>query len=343
MRRFSSFIVFGFAISFGAILFADRAAAQGWGYGPVVVFDERDGRGRSQGFDEGVFLNNRGQLGTIGNDRATSVHVSAGYRVRFCENEGTGNGAGRCEEFGEGNFNLRYPRSASYIRVTGRFGGGSGGGWGGGGGLGRQGVTVYDDRDFKGRSQNFGPGRYLNSRGQLGAIRNDEASSVVVQRGYRVRFCESEGSGNGEGKCDEYGEGRYNLRLNDEASYIEVRRSGGWGGGPPVWGGGGDEGWGSGNPGPGFNAVVTVYSERNQRGDRQTFGVGTFRNDRNQLGNIKNDDATSISVPRGMRARVCSDDGNAWGGGRCDEYGPGNYNLRVNDEMSFITVWWTGY
>ncbi len=338
MKHLRGLTIYALVLLGCTFFFAGKAMGQMWGYGPVVVFADRDGRGNSQGFDEGDYLNNRGQLGSLGNDRASSVNVSYGYRVRFCENEGSGRGAGRCEEFGEGNFNLRYPRTASYIQVRRQ---GSGGGWGSGGGLGRQGVTVYDDRDFRGRSQNFGPGRYLNNRGQLGAIRNDEASSVVVQRGYRVRFCESEGNGNGEGKCDEYGEGRYNIRLNDEASYIEVRRTGGWGGGPPIWDGGDDSGYPG--PDPGFNQVVTVYSEKNQRSDRQTYGPGTYRNDLGQLGNIKNDDATSIMVPRGLRARVCENDGSRWGGGRCDEYGPGSYNLRVNDTMSFITVWRTGY
>lgn len=333
-----SFGVFICIAVLSAIAFVGPANAQTWGYGPVVVFEDRDGRGRSQGFDEGEYLNNRNQLGSIGNDRATSVHVSDGYRVRLCENEGRGNGGGRCEEFGPGNYNLRYPRTASYIRVIGRYG--TGGGWGGGGGIGRAGVTVYDDRDYRGRSQRFGPGRYSNNRGQLGAIRNDEASSVVVDRGYRVRFCENEGTGFGGGRCDEYGEGRYNIGLNDEASYIEVRRTGTWGGGPPIWGGD-DPGYGGGDPG--FSGTVSVYSERNQRGDRQTFGIGTYRNDLRQLGNIKNDDATSIEVPRGMRVRVCDNDGSPWGGGRCDEYGPGRFNLRSNDSMSYLTVWRTGW
>jgi hypothetical protein len=128
-------------------------------------------------------------------------------------------------------------------------------GWGGGNssnvpGLGKAGVTVYDDRNFRGTSQTFGVGRYLNNAGQFGALRNDEASSVMVLNGYKVRFCEGEGDGNGSGKCDEYGAGRYNLRLNDEASYIEVTRAyggGNWGNndGGGYWGNNSSSGsWG---------------------------------------------------------------------------------------------------
>lgn len=97
---------------------------------------------------------------------------------------------------------------------------------------GRQGVTVYADRDYRGTSQSFGVGRFLNAGGQLGALRNDDASSVEVQRGFRVRLCEDEGSsGTGSGRCEDYGEGRFNLRYNNKASYIEVTRIGGGGGG----------------------------------------------------------------------------------------------------------------
>ena len=92
---------------------------------------------------------------------------------------------------------------------------------------GRQGVTVYSEKNYRGTSQSFGVGRFLYAGNQLGALKNDDASSVVVERGFRVRLCENEGSsGAGEGRCEEYGEGRYNLRYNDKASYIEVNRAG---------------------------------------------------------------------------------------------------------------------
>lgn len=330
-------LVIALCISLSAVV----ATAQGWGGGPVVVYDQRDGRGNSQSFDVGEFRNDRGELGRLGNDRATSVEVPTGYRVRFCEREGrNGNGDGRCEDFGAGYHNLRYSNIASYIRVWGPPG--SSGGWGGSGGIGGQGVVVYDDRDFRGASQSFGPGRYLSGAGQFGRLRNDEASSVIVSRGYRVRLCEDEGDrGVGAGRCDEYTEGRFNLRLNDEASYIEVQRVGGWGSGGG-WGGGSGGGWGGGSGG-GNNETVIVYSDRNQGGDQQSFGVGTFRNDLGELGNLRNDDATSIYVPRGYRVRLCAGEGGGRGSGNCEEYGPGRRNLRYNDQASYIRVWRSGF
>ena len=326
MKRFINFLLF-FSILI-AMGLSTAVSAQNWESGPVTVFDQSNGRGTNQSFDVGEYLNNRGQLGSLRNDSAESVLVDSGYRVRFCESEGRG-GSGRCEEFGEGYHNLRYGNSASYIRV---WRSGNGGGWNGGNG--GRGVTVYDDRDYRGRSQNFGPGRYLNNTGGLGAIKNDDASSIVVERGYRVRLCESEGYGNGDGRCEEYTEGRYNLRLNDAVSFIEVRRAGGWPG---------DNGWGNGGGNNNNGQRVIVYSEKNQGGEQQEFGAGTFRNDYNQLGNIRNDDATSIFVPRGYRARICDSEGNGGGSGNCEEFGPGSFNLRYNDKMSYLRVWRSGY
>ncbi len=141
-------------------------------------------------------------------------------------------------------------------------------GWGGGNpnnvpGLGKPGVTVYDDRNYRGTSQSFGVGRYLNNARQLGALRNDEASSVVVLNGYKVRFCEGEGSGNGSGRCEELGAGNYNLRLNDEASYIEVTRV--YGGGN--WGNNNNGNWGNGNNGNWGGSPAEI---------NDLTGVGTF-------------------------------------------------------------------
>lgn len=314
-------------------VFPTVSHAQGWGEGPVVVYEDRDGRGRASSFGIGVYRNDRGEFGTLRNDTASSVSVPPGFRVRFCAGEGrNGQGDGLCEEYGPGNHNLRYSDEASYIRVTGPLG--TGGGWGG-----QRGVTVYEDRNFRGRSAQFGIGRFRSDHRQFGNLRNDRASSVVVQRGFRVRICEGEGDGFGWGRCEEYGEGRHNLQYDDVASYIEVQRSGGGWGGWPGQGPGGPVGPGwPGGPGTGPIAVI-LYSDRNQRGDQQAFGVGIYRADRGQMSGIGNDKASSIFVPRGLRARICEGEGRGMGGLRCEEYGAGSYNLRFNDSASWIRVW----
>jgi hypothetical protein len=73
---------------------------------PVTVFEHANSGGRSQTFGEGRYRADYGQLGKLPNDTASSVKVTKGYRVRLCENEGVGKAAGRCQEFGEGTFNL---------------------------------------------------------------------------------------------------------------------------------------------------------------------------------------------------------------------------------------------
>jgi hypothetical protein len=92
-------------------------------------------------------------------------------------------------------------------------------------------VTVYEDINYSGRSQGFGAGRYRADKGQLGKLPNDSASSVRVAKGFRVRLCENEGSGNGGGICEEKGPGSYQFKwapfgsIADKVSYIEVTAS----------------------------------------------------------------------------------------------------------------------
>jgi hypothetical protein len=88
-------------------------------------------------------------------------------------------------------------------------------------------VTVYEDINYSGRSQGFGAGRYRADKGQLGKLPNDSASSVRVAKGFRVRLCDNEGSGNGGGICEEKGQGSNQFKwapgsIADKVSYIEV-------------------------------------------------------------------------------------------------------------------------
>jgi hypothetical protein len=92
-------------------------------------------------------------------------------------------------------------------------------------------VTVYEHINFAGRSQSFAPGKYRADGGQLGNLPNDSASSLRVTKGYRVRLCENEGKGNGAGRCQEFGEGSFQLKgvreggIGDIVSYIYVFKS----------------------------------------------------------------------------------------------------------------------
>ena len=90
---------------------------------PVIVYEDINYTGRSQGFAPGKYRADQNQLGNLPNDSASSLRVAKGYRVRLCEDEGKGIGTGKCLEFGEGSFQLKGARNGviadlvSYIHV----------------------------------------------------------------------------------------------------------------------------------------------------------------------------------------------------------------------------------
>jgi hypothetical protein len=88
-------------------------------------------------------------------------------------------------------------------------------------------VTVYESRDGQGRIQGFyEPGKYRADQGQLRKVGNDTISSVRVERGYRVRLCQSEGNGDGTPPCQDFAEGQYNVsdEMDNQTSFIWVWR-----------------------------------------------------------------------------------------------------------------------
>ena len=72
-------------------------------------------------------------------------------------------------------------------------------------------VIVYEDFEFSGRAQAYGPGTYRADRAQLGSLPNDSASSVRVAPGFGVRLCDNEGDGKGGGVCVTKVPGNYSL------------------------------------------------------------------------------------------------------------------------------------
>ena len=179
--------------------------------------------------------------------------------------------------------------------------------------------------------QTFSDGVYRFIDGNFGRLANDTASSIYVPTGYRIKLCENEGRGPYGERCEEYGAGDHNLRFQNSASSIEVRRGGG--------------GWQIGNYNNGGDVDergVMVYVDRDERGTSQLFEVGTFRADQGQLGQVGNDRASSVWVANGYRVQLCESEPRGFGNvgtGRCEEYGPGRYNLRYDNSASYIRVW----
>jgi hypothetical protein len=83
-------------------------------------------------------------------------------------------------------------------------------------------VTLYADANFTGKSQSFGIGTYRADQAQLAQVGSDNASSLRVPAGYKVRVCEHETGG----ICREYSPGDYSYvgdDLNDKISLVEVK------------------------------------------------------------------------------------------------------------------------
>jgi hypothetical protein len=89
------------------------------------------------------------------------------------------------------------------------------------------GVTIFESKNQAGKSSTFGVGTYRADYGPIKAIGNDTASSIIVENGYRVKICQNEGNNNqGSGNCEEYGAGNYNLKYDNQASWIKVWKDG---------------------------------------------------------------------------------------------------------------------
>lgn len=173
-------------------------------------------------------------------------------------------------------------------------------------------LTVYLHQNFGGVSQSFPIGIYRANRGDFNIIGNDTITSLKVPAGFVARFCKDETGGN----CVQYGAGDYpdvGSAFNDQISFIEVRSTS-------------------------DRLQVTAASDRNLTGNSQSFPIGTYRGNQGDLNIVGNDKITSLRVPIGLIARVCT---NADGTGVCREFPAGTYvsvGNDLNDAISFIEV-----
>ncbi|HWN10601.1 MAG TPA: hypothetical protein VNO50_15280 [Pyrinomonadaceae bacterium] len=87
----------------------------------------------------------------------------------------------------------------------------------------------------------------------------------------------------------------------------------------------------------------TVYEHFDFSGKSQVFGPGRYRFDKEQLGNLPNDSASSLRVGRGFMVRLCEHEGGGQGDGICETKGAGSHQLQsgiksLADKVSFIQV-----
>ena len=293
----------------------------------VRLFNGRNGEGMSQEIPVGTFQVDGKQLSPgDGKEPNVSVKVSKEYFIRFCAEK---TGGGTCEEYGEGTHNL-VSADFNFIRV-----------WKGvatpapatAGTPGTAATSppltrtvpplvVFEQKNWLGRSQVFGPGLFRSYRGEFGKINDNQVRSVVITKGYRARFCADEGINfRGTGDCEVHEEGKHNLRFANTISVIEVTDLN--------------------DTSPGDEKMpVVLYEEVSQLGKMQGFDVGTFLASQGQFRKLPNDQAASIMVKDGYRASVCSDEPAAGGeAANCEEFGPGRKNLKNRKSASYIKVW----
>lgn len=287
----------------------------------VLLFNGREGKGLSQPIPVGVFQVSGKQLGST----EASVKVSKDFVIRFCADK---DGTGKCEEFGEGTHNLT-SIDFSFIKV-----------WKGSptppatsapavvnptappAGTPPP-LIVFEQPHWLGRSQGFAPGMYRSFRGEFGRLNDNQARSIIVAKGYRIRLCADEGLNyRGSGDCEIHEEGKFDLRFANSISFIEVI----------------DLADSSVND---EKMPVVLYEDSSQTGKMQGFDVGVFLASHGQFRKLANNQALSIAVKGGYRASVCADEPPIAGGegASCEEFGPGKKNLKSKKSASYLKVW----
>jgi hypothetical protein len=195
------------------------------------------------------------------------------------------------------------------------------------------GVQIVNGKDGVGMSQSIPVGNFQVDGKQLGAN-----VSVKVGKGYFVQFCPQK---DGSGKCEGFGEGTHNL-VSTDFSFIRV----GTGELPSTTASASAQvGAPANNPTAATPArstgvaPLTVYEQKNWGGRAQILAPGMYRSFRGEFGKINDNQARSVIIAKGFRARFCSEEGmNFRGAGDCESHEEGRHNLRFANTISFIEV-----
>lgn len=265
----------------------------------VTLYRDLDFSGRNQKITDDI-SDLRGHY--VGNDTATSVRIDPGCLARIYADA---NYQGSYLEVDRDISDLRGSSvgndTVTSVRVRcDRNGGGwnsgsdwSSGGSGSTGGSTTEGVTLYRDLNFSGRSQTFA-GDISDLRGSY--VGNDAATSVRVSRGCRARLF---ADANYRGAYIETERDISDLRGspvgNDTVTSMQVRCETDGGG----WNSGG--GWGGGDSNWGTSHRVSLYQHANFRGTAYSFD-SDIRDLRAEFG--ANDEASSVRVAPGCTVRL---------------------------------------
>jgi hypothetical protein len=170
--------------------------------------------GAAQSFTPGIHQAAAGELAAAGNDAISSLRVSPGYRVLACaDDQAAPASLDGCTLFEAGVHDLAGTGLDDAVSLLVVSAGPASGDL----------LTAYGDADLEGTSGGFGPGIYAAA--DLGAVGNDEISSLRLADGARAVLCEHDDAAPGQvGQCRLFTAGEHEDvgSLDDQVSLLAV-------------------------------------------------------------------------------------------------------------------------
>lgn len=275
---------------------ADRCMRSAGILGRAIVSTDD---GRSQELGIGRHRASLGHLAGVGDNSITRVRLPPASRMRYCADEGAGGTGASCTTFenptveygGAHVVPAGYRNAISFVELEPM-------------------VLLFSQQDYRGSVSAFAYGEHRANTGNFAGVGNDQARSLYVPPGARVRVCTDEGgtSGHGIGTCRFYDEPTPTSLLAG-VSYAEVV------------------------------PVVTAFTERDLYGTRVSFGAGRWAGA--ALNAIGDNRIVSLVVPQSLTARVCSDAGSgSTGAGACQNHTRTTFDLGTGlaGAVSFLEV-----
>jgi hypothetical protein len=153
------------------------------------------------------------------------------------------------------------------------------------------GVTVYQDCNYGGYAVHLPPGDYSLEDLRARDVRNDDVASIRVSRGYEVTIYEHDGFQGRSRTLTRSDDCLLGSGLYEQISSISVSQAQ-----PHSF--------------PGFDSFgVTVYEQCGYAGHAVQLPAGNFSLEDLRARDVRNDDVSSIKVPRGFEVTVYEHDG----------------------------------
>jgi hypothetical protein len=173
----------------------------------VVGYRDPYGTGVAQGFEIGRHESAKGDLAKVGNDQITSLRMAPGLTARLCSDNPETTVGYTCLVFGGPTWAIpaSLDNRASWIEI-------------------RPVTVAYQNAQFAGVSQRFGPGIY--SASQMTTVGNNTISSLLVNEGVSTRICDTAALVGG-GACGLYKNSALALpsSLDNQTSWISSRHN----------------------------------------------------------------------------------------------------------------------